>query len=391
VYAHQTNTQPVIDFEKNENLKGLHYLDELHKHIINKQSLKITYQSFKTRYPNTFYFFPYLLKEFRNRWFVVGRRKKGKPLVNLALDRIIKIEEADVKFIPNDIDLEAYYKVAIGVSVEPHLKTEKVRLFVSRKLAPYVETKPLHHSQKTVERNHFGIVIELDIQHNFELEKEILGFGEEVRVMAPERLKQSILKRLKTAVNYYETDIHLKKIENSLGYLRYSGCVIVNHFYPKRTIRQLNKAIHNIIVKDNNDEIKILDLIKYPHIFELLNNPNMMKLAETSGQTIKSIIFYPKPESRQNAWHQRVEFQGNETIVHLYLSERNEHLNKMKVYNGSFHRLLSEGQIDLITRTTPAQDCKPDFGGIILFQPQILQKLLLNTDKGSAFIELILE
>ena len=48
--------------------------------------------------------------------------------------------------------------------------------------APYLETKPLHSSQVTLERQQEGVVIELFVQLNFELEKEILGFGEIIKV-----------------------------------------------------------------------------------------------------------------------------------------------------------------------------------------------------------------
>ena len=50
------------------------------------------YRSFKARSANSFIFYPYLLKEYRNRWFVFGIRKSGRILQNLALDRIHSLE-----------------------------------------------------------------------------------------------------------------------------------------------------------------------------------------------------------------------------------------------------------------------------------------------------------
>ena len=86
VTSAKQKTIPVIDFEKNESLKGLDYLDTIYHAIVNKQALSLKYRSFKARSANTFLFYPYLLKEYRNRWFVFGRRKGN--LINLALDRI---------------------------------------------------------------------------------------------------------------------------------------------------------------------------------------------------------------------------------------------------------------------------------------------------------------
>jgi len=93
VTSAKQKTIPVIDFEKNESLKGLDYLDTIYHTIVNKQVLNIKYRSFKARSANSFIFYPYLLKEYRNRWFVFGRRKGN--LINLALDRIHNIEIAE--------------------------------------------------------------------------------------------------------------------------------------------------------------------------------------------------------------------------------------------------------------------------------------------------------
>ncbi len=85
-------TTPVIDFEKNESLKGLDYLDTIYHAIVNEHPLQLKYRSFKARSANSFIFYPYLLKEYRNRWFVFGVRKSGRILQNLALDRIHSLE-----------------------------------------------------------------------------------------------------------------------------------------------------------------------------------------------------------------------------------------------------------------------------------------------------------
>ncbi|MFM8744901.1 MAG: helix-turn-helix transcriptional regulator, partial [Cytophagales bacterium] len=86
IYSAQTKQEPVIDFEKNENLKGLEHIETLYQSIIKKEAIELAYQSFKARTPNTFTFHPYFLKEYRNRWFVLGVKKKDSPVMTLALD-----------------------------------------------------------------------------------------------------------------------------------------------------------------------------------------------------------------------------------------------------------------------------------------------------------------
>ncbi len=206
VYSTAKKSVSVIDFEKNDNLKGLHWLDILYQAVIQKRVLQIQYQSFSARLPQTFPFHVWWLKEYKNRWFAVGIRNSKEHLMNLALDRMLAVEPApNVDYLPNqDIDPDVYYRDIIGVSVSENTRAVSVKLFVNRLHAPYVETKPFHHSQQVIERTARGIVIQLNVQHNFELEREILGFSEGIQVLEPEQLRRIIQKRLQAGLNGYD-------------------------------------------------------------------------------------------------------------------------------------------------------------------------------------------
>lgn len=208
VYAAAHKQHSVINFEKNENLRGLSYLDLLYHSIIQKKVVEITYQSFKAHEANTFEFHVWWLKEFKNRWFAVGVRGVKRIVTHLALDRIQKVgPDEKTDYIENEIyDSETFYKDVIGVTVSSGLRAEEITLFVSKEDAPYVETKPLHHSQKILEKNQEGIIIQIKVQLNFELEREILGFAERMQVLAPESFKKRIHYRLHKSTQNYETD-----------------------------------------------------------------------------------------------------------------------------------------------------------------------------------------
>ncbi|MDZ7899425.1 MAG: WYL domain-containing protein [Arcicella sp.] len=204
VYAVGQKKNPVIDFEKNDNLRGLPFLDVIYQSIIQKKALSMTYQSFSAREPSEFFFHVWWLKEFKNRWFAVGIRKENGIISNLALDRIIDISFTDeVQYLENEqIISEEYYKNVIGVTVS-NLRPMVLRIFVVKEHAPYVETKPLHHSQQIIERTDEGIIIEIKVQHNYELEREILGFGAAMKVISPESFRKKIKQRLIEAVVRY--------------------------------------------------------------------------------------------------------------------------------------------------------------------------------------------
>ncbi len=205
VTSAKQKTIPVIDFEKNESLKGLDYLDVIYHAIVNKQVLSIKYRSFKARSANMFIFYPYLLKEYRNRWFVFGRRKNS--LYNLALDRIHHIEVADKEnFIENDLfDPQTFFDDLVGVTKNVGIKPEVVRFRVDKQNAPYVLTKPFHKSQKLIETHEDGsMVFELEVVINQELQREFFGFVDTIKILSPQSLVDFVQWKYRLAKEKYE-------------------------------------------------------------------------------------------------------------------------------------------------------------------------------------------
>lgn len=79
-----------------------------------------------------------------------------------------------------------------------------MRLWVQAKQAPYIETKPFHHSQRVERRHNNGdIELYLCVQHNYELEKDLLSCGDGIEVLTPEPLRQRIAERLKQVAGRY--------------------------------------------------------------------------------------------------------------------------------------------------------------------------------------------
>ena len=201
--------EPVILLEGNARLRGLEHITPLHDAIVDRKPVAITYRSFQWKEPQSFFFSPYILKEFRNRWFVFGRRHDSPEpmLLNLALDRIEEIADVpkkeryikDKTFKPQE-----YFSEMIGVTRDVDSQTEHVVFRVKAAQVPYVTTKPLHHSQQEVRRDDDGSALfSIDVIPNFELERDILGFGEGITVISPIHLAKKIRQRLKDALEQY--------------------------------------------------------------------------------------------------------------------------------------------------------------------------------------------
>lgn len=205
LYKQQHKGKSYIDFEKNELLKGLKHIDPLHKSIIHKKTIEISYQSFKAKLPQIIVLYPYLLKEYRNRWFVLGVNRKGKAIMILALDRIENFKELNSeKYHKPEFDVNTYFDDVIGVSKAPGQTAQTIVFKIDNDNAPYVITKPLHSSQKLLKEEEDGMLFSIDVIWNFELERELLGFGEKLQVLAPRRLSGKIQSRLKNTLQKYQ-------------------------------------------------------------------------------------------------------------------------------------------------------------------------------------------
>ncbi len=207
VYRETKDQTAIIHLDKNDLLLGIEHLDTIYQAILKKMVMRVAYQSFKARQNSVWLFTPYILKEFNNRWFVVGRRKEAPDIITLALDRIISLDYVpDEKYDRKKFNPDGYYKNTFGVTVLSDSDIIDIELKVDRKTAPYIMTKPFHHSQEmTGEYPDGSILINLRLHHNFELERLLLGFGPSIEILKPRKLKSRIKKLIKMSYeNYFE-------------------------------------------------------------------------------------------------------------------------------------------------------------------------------------------
>lgn len=195
-----------VQVEHNAQLKGLDLLPKLYHAIAEQQALRICYQSFRAKQPQTKTYAPYLLKEYRNRWFLIAQEGAAPHRVILAVDRIqsIKLDDTAPYFPYTGTDFKTYYADVIGVSKTAQQQPERVHLRFNAETAPYIETKPIHESQTVLTRNAESLEVTLKVILNLELERVILGFGAHVEVLAPAHLRRRIARTHQKAAAYYQ-------------------------------------------------------------------------------------------------------------------------------------------------------------------------------------------
>lgn len=198
----------IIQFEHNGPAAGSELLDDIFQAIKGQTTLAIRYKPFE-KDEQEMVFHPYLLKEYRNRWFLLGRRDGKTSPTTLALDRILKVKPTAKAYQPNDLfDPETYFDAMVGVTLPEDARPERILLQLQPELAPYVLTKPIHPSQKLVKStSKAGIRIELEVVNNYELRSLLLGLGPGLKVLAPQLLRDQMQALYEKGLQLYQKEI----------------------------------------------------------------------------------------------------------------------------------------------------------------------------------------
>lgn len=202
----ETNSNnTVIEFENNNLLQGLEYIKPIFEAITSKSALKISYQSFNSKMQNDIIFSPYLLKEYRNRWFVFGRASDYNTISVLGLDRIKKIGNSKEEFNESlNFNSEKYFSNLIGVSIPRDSEVQSIEIKVKAELVPYIITKPIHKNQEVVKKYTNGdILIKIDLIVNYELKSLIQSYGSGMVVKKPLSVKEDIIKEIEVIRKNY--------------------------------------------------------------------------------------------------------------------------------------------------------------------------------------------
>jgi predicted DNA-binding transcriptional regulator YafY len=207
----------IIQFDSNPYFEGRNLIGSLFTAISNKQVLALKYHTFKDPQVKEVVVYPYLLKEYNNRWFLIVGVEDG-TILNFALDRIDDFKPMPhIDYIEPDEDLESRFDDIVGVTLFKDKPTEDILLWVNEEGFQYVKTKPLHGSQRDVKgeedktmREKYPVLqggrfFRLQCILNYELEQLLMSKMNQLVVLEPATLKDSLINRIKKMDSLYSS------------------------------------------------------------------------------------------------------------------------------------------------------------------------------------------
>lgn len=208
--------KPIISFSNNPYLTNSNLLGTLFDFIANEVVIKLSYHTFSDVTIRSIAFHPYLLKQYNDRWYVLGAADEDMKILHFALDRVDRVEPLpEKKFCECPEDLSERFENIVGVTLYEDLPVEHIVFWVSDFSKGYVETKPIHGSQILIrgdKENELrklypslegGAFFSIDCISNYELIRELSSYGKDLLVLTEGEVKNNICKRIEEVMKEY--------------------------------------------------------------------------------------------------------------------------------------------------------------------------------------------
>lgn len=188
--------RPIISFSNNPYLQNSNLLGTLFDNISNEVVIRLSYHTFEDKTMRSIVFHPYLLKQYNERWFLLGAADDDKKILTFALDRIDNVEPLPEKKYEKCPDgINDRFEDIVGVTYYEDQPVEHILFWVSDASKDYVITKPLHASQtlykgkvdrqfrQTYSSLEGGAFFSIDCIRNYELIRMLCSFGKNLIVL----------------------------------------------------------------------------------------------------------------------------------------------------------------------------------------------------------------
>ncbi len=202
LFKTQQRTKEYLFFEQKQP-KGTTYLNGILYAIEHRKKLKINYEKFLEAYVSERVILPYALKERNNRWYVIAKNEQ-QQLRTFALDRFRSFKVLENHFVyPTDLDIDKLYEFNYGISIDKDLSVKKIVFKTNIIQAKYLNSLPLHHTQKTEKETEDEVQFSVQLKLGDELIYKLLSFGERITVLEPQELINTLKEKIEEMKKKY--------------------------------------------------------------------------------------------------------------------------------------------------------------------------------------------
>jgi predicted DNA-binding transcriptional regulator YafY len=194
-----------VSFDDSKYFKGISNLREILLAINQHRKLHFRHENFSANTFKEYIITPLILKEYENRWYVVGVPEEMTEIRTFGVDRIHQLtlgKLSKVKRNKFEEQLKNFDNI-IGLDFN-NKKPIKIRLLVNATHVKYMKSLPIHHSQVVHSENeNQQYFVDFFLVINYEFITQVLKIGNDAEVIYPIELRDTVKNILEDSLKKY--------------------------------------------------------------------------------------------------------------------------------------------------------------------------------------------
>ena len=183
---------------------GHMHLTEVMEAMTENLEIVMEYHKYTSAESETLTIWPYAVKEFAKRWYIIAYCKEREGLRVYGLDRVKSMEVTGKKFRMKDgFDVDELFATSFGIYL-PGGNGQTITFRCSESEAKFLRDLPIHSSQEEVGKDGQNVIFSIFICPDKNLIMEICKHGSRIEVLSPAEVRDAVREELTKALAQYK-------------------------------------------------------------------------------------------------------------------------------------------------------------------------------------------
>ena len=183
---------------------GHMYLTEVMEAMTENLEVVMEYHKYTSEESETLTIWPYAVKEFAKRWYIIAYCKEREGLRVYGLDRVKNMKVTGKKFkMKNGFDVDELFATSFGIYL-PGGKGQIITFRCSEREAKFLRDLPLHSSQEEVRKDGDSVIFSIFVCPDKNLIMEVCKHGSRIEILSPAEVRNAVKEELAKALAQYE-------------------------------------------------------------------------------------------------------------------------------------------------------------------------------------------
>lgn len=186
---------------------GRYHLTTILEAMKENRVVEIVYKAFTYSRAYKFPVEPICVKLYENRWYLLGHNLSKDTFRLYGLDRIESVEVTGRSFkLPKDFSAQEFFSNYYGIVCDETVEPRRIVVRATADHAPYLDSLPLHHSQRLIDKTEKYADYELFLSPTYDFIMKLLQGGAMVEVLEPDSLRKAVGGWISDMYELYKND-----------------------------------------------------------------------------------------------------------------------------------------------------------------------------------------